>query len=174
MHVKSGEGVIDGVRVRAMTEADVPDVLRIERASFAVPWTLATFLGLLRRTDAHLFVAEVERETGGSGGPGGGVRGGLLTLVGYAVVWVVVDQAELGDLAVDPEWRRRGIGQRLLDAVLERARGQGVRELFLEVRSSNVDAQRLYRSNGFADVGRRRNYYSRPREDALVLRRWVP
>jgi ribosomal-protein-alanine N-acetyltransferase len=147
------------IRIRRMGEADLSDVLRIERASFAVPWTPATFAGLLRRADAHLLVAEAEP-----------LRG-VLSLVGYAAVWVVVDQAELGDIAVDPEWRRRGIGQRLLDAVLALMRQQGVRELFLEVRASNVDAQRLYQRNGFTEVGRRQNYYSRPREDALVLRR---
>lgn len=146
----------DEVRIRPMAEADLAAVLRIERASFAVPWTPATFLGLLRRPDAHLLVAETDA-----------------ALVGYAAVWIVLEQAELGDIAVADGWRRQGIGSRLLQAVLELVERHGVRELFLEVRVSNDEAQRLYARHGFAEVGRRRNYYARPREDALVLRRWI-
>jgi [ribosomal protein S18]-alanine N-acetyltransferase len=145
------------VRVREMVVADLDAVMRIERSSFTMPWTLDTFRGLLRRTDAELFVAEV------AGGP----------VVAYAVVWMVVDQAELGDIAVAEAWRRLGIARRLIDTVLERLARRGVREVFLEVRPSNMAARRLYERYGFAEVGRRKNYYSRPREDALVLRRDV-
>jgi [ribosomal protein S18]-alanine N-acetyltransferase len=144
----------DEIRARAMTESDLDRVLEIERSSFTMPWTEATFRGLLRRRDAHLFVAEASSE-----------------VLGYAVVWVVVDQAELGDIAVAADWRGRGLGRLLLDTVLERARREGVRQLFLEVRPSNEGALRLYQRYGFEEVGRRRNYYSDPREDALVLRR---
>ncbi len=142
------------VTVRPMTERDLGGVLSIERASFPVPWTMGTFLSLLRRSDAHLFVAELGDE-----------------VVGYAALWVVLDQAELGDIAVAEEHRRRGVGERLLGAVFECVTERGVRELFLEVRVSNESARRLYARHGFQEVGRRRNYYSRPREDALVLKR---
>lgn len=145
-----------GVRIRRMVEADLAGVLRIERASFSVPWTPATFLGLLHRDDAHLLVAETDE-----------------ALVGYAAVWIVGDQAELGDLAVEAAWRRRGIGSVLVDAVLDMVERRGVRELFLEVRATNEGAQRLYTRYGFSEVGRRKDYYTLPREDALVLRRWV-
>lgn len=140
--------------VRPMTEGDLGAVLEIERAAFTVPWTPATFRGLLRRADSHLRVAE-------AGG----------RIVGYAAVWIVADQAELGDIAVSAEWRRRGVGRLLLASVFELVRERGVRELYLEVRVSNADARRLYERHGFHEVGLRRNYYDRPREDALVLRR---
>jgi [ribosomal protein S18]-alanine N-acetyltransferase len=140
--------------IRRMTAEDLDAVLEIERASFTMPWTRETFRGLLRRTDAHLFVAEVDGR-----------------VVGYAAVWVVLDQAELGDVAVAEGWRRRGLGRRLLEAVLALMPDVGVRELFLEVRVSNDAARRLYEGYGFVEVGRRANYYERPREDALVLRR---
>jgi len=153
---REGLTAADEVRIRRMDEADLSAVLRIERASFAVPWTAATFLGLLRRSDAHLLVAEVDE-----------------ALVGYAAVWIVADQAELGDIAVAAGRRRRGIGTRLLLAVFDLVERRGVRELFLEVRVSNDDAQRLYARHGFTEVGRRKDYYTRPREDALVLRRWI-
>ncbi len=153
---------MEGVRVRAMVEADLDAVMSIETASFTMPWTLDTFRGMLERTDSHLFVAEA------ASGPDGAV-----VVVGYAVVWIVVDQAELGDIAVSPEWRGHGIGRGLLETVLDRVREQRVRELFLEVRPSNHGARALYERYGFVEIGRRKDYYSRPREDALVLRRAV-
>lgn len=139
--------------IRVMGAADLPRVMEIERASFSTPWTRATFLGLLGRRDSYLAVTEVESR-----------------IVAYAAFWQVLDQAELGDIAVDPEWRRRGLGAFMLEHVLEQAAQQGVRELYLEVRESNRAAQRLYERYGFRIVGRRRNYYSGPREDARVLR----
>ncbi|MBW3552882.1 MAG: ribosomal protein S18-alanine N-acetyltransferase [Gemmatimonadetes bacterium] len=142
------------VSIRPMTETDLPRVLEIERASFTVAWTPATFRGLLGRPDAYLHVAEVEGR-----------------VVGYTAVWVVLDQAELGDIAVDEAWRGKGIGQRLMAAVFDLVREQGVRELYLEVRVSNEGARRLYDRHGFRLVGRRPGYYVRPREDALVLRK---
>jgi len=145
------------VRIRAMVQADLEPVMAIERASFAMPWTLQTFQGLLDRGDSHLFIAEAVGEAE--------------TVVGYAVVWIVVDQAELGDIAVSQDWRGRGVGRMLLEAVLERVQEHRVRELFLEVRPSNLGARALYERYGFIEIGRRRDYYSRPREDALVLRR---
>lgn len=140
--------------IRPMTAEDLTRVLEIERASFSVPWTPATFRGLLNRADTHLRVAE-------SGGE----------VVGYAVVWIVLDQGELGDIAVVDGRRGAGIGTALLMHVLDLVREQGVRELYLEVRESNVGAQRLYERHGFRLAGRRPGYYSRPKEDALVLRR---
>jgi [ribosomal protein S18]-alanine N-acetyltransferase len=142
----------EAVCIRPMGEGDLDAVMEIERASFTMPWTPETFRGLLRRSDSLLWVAEAE----------GGV-------VAYAAVWMVLDQAELGDIAVAEAWRRRGIGRRLLETVLEAMRRRGVRELFLEVRPSNHEARRLYEQYGFAEVGRRKDYYERPREDALVL-----
>ena len=144
----------DGVIVRPMAGTDLPRVLEIERAAFTVPWTPATFRGLLGRPDAYLHVAEVDGR-----------------VVGYTAVWIVLDQAELGDIAVEEAWRGRGIGRRLMAAVFDLVRQRGVRELYLEVRVSNHGARRLYDRHGFAMVGRRPGYYVRPREDALVLRK---
>ena len=142
------------VVVRPMTADDLTVVMGIERASFTVPWTLSTFTGLLARDTTRLWVAEVMGE-----------------VVGYAAVWMVADQAELGDLAVTESWRRCGVGRRLLETVLEGMVEAGIRELFLEVRVSNYAARRLYDEHGFREVGRRPGYYSKPKEDALVLRR---
>ena len=143
----------DKIVIRAARAEDVPQIMEIERASYSMPWTDTTFRGLIDRSDADVLVAA---EAGGK-------------VVGYAACWVVVDQAELGNIAVAPDWRRLGVGARLLQAVIEHARKRGVRELFLEVRVSNDVAQRLYQRHGFREVGRRRNYYVAPVEDALVM-----
>lgn len=138
--------------IRPVRTEDLSQVMQIEYASYSTPWTEATFRELLRRSDAVVIGAEIDGR-----------------LVGYAAFWVVVDQGELGNIAVAPDRRGQGVGKKLLEAVIEEARGRAVRELFLEVRVSNDTAQRLYESHGFREVGRRRNYYSAPTEDALVM-----
>jgi len=144
------------VEIRAVTAEDLPRILDIENASYSVPWSEATFRGLLRRRDADLTVAVADGE-----------------IIGYAVFWCVVDQGELGNVAVTAEWRGRGIAALLIDEIVRLADRRGVAELFLEVRPSNATARRLYERFGFIQVGRRRNYYQRPTEDALVMRRPV-
>jgi len=142
-----------GFRIRPMVPADLPRVMEIENACFSTPWKEPTFLGLLRRTDSDLFAAELDGR-----------------LVGYAACWTVIDQSELGNVAVAGEARGRGIGGALVEAVIERVRARGAEECFLEVRESNRGAQQLYRDRGFVVVGRRRSYYAHPTEDALVMR----
>ncbi|HEX2094595.1 MAG TPA: ribosomal protein S18-alanine N-acetyltransferase [Longimicrobiaceae bacterium] len=143
-------------RLRTLTDDDLERIMEIERVSFSTPWKEATFRGLLRRTDTDLIGAEREGR-----------------LVGYAVCWTVVDQSELGNVAVAPEARGSGVGRALVGAVLGRVGERGARECFLEVRESNRVAQALYEDMGFQVVGRRRNYYALPTEDALVMRRFV-
>ncbi|HSU13024.1 ribosomal protein S18-alanine N-acetyltransferase [Longimicrobium sp.] len=140
-------------RIRPMHSADLPRVLEIEIACFSTPWKDATFRGLMRRTDTDLYVAELEDR-----------------IVGYAACWTVIDQSELGNVAVAPEARGQGIGGALVEMVIERVKERGARELFLEVRESNLGAQSIYRVRGFTVVGRRRSYYAQPTEDALVMR----
>lgn len=145
--------VMRSVDIRKMRTADLPQVMLIELATFTMPWGESTFRGLLRRKDSDLLVAEYKGE-----------------VAGYAVFWAVLDQGELGNVAVDESFRGRGIGSKLIRAVLERAHERGVHEVFLEVRKSNVRAQELYKSFGFLEVGRRKNYYLEPLEDALVMK----
>ena len=142
------------VTVRRMSSAEITVVLDIELDSYTMPWSEETFRGLLRRGDAETLVAE---------------RAGAV--IGYAIYWWVGDQAELGNVAVANVARRQGVGELLVQESLERATKRGVREVFLEVRPSNHSARRLYERLGFREVGRRRNYYVKPIEDALVMRR---
>lgn len=140
--------------LRDMTAADIPTIVAIENASYTVPWSEETFRGLLRRRDADLIVLTADE-----------------LVIGFACMWCVLDQGELGNIALRPEWRGRGLAARLLAEVLLRARRRSIRELFLEVRPTNAVARRLYERFGFRQIGRRRNYYQQPTEDALVLRR---
>jgi [ribosomal protein S18]-alanine N-acetyltransferase len=141
-------------RLRPMRFPDLERVLEIELASYSMPWSEATFRGLLRRRDADLVVAEAAG-----------------TIIGYTASWYVVDQSELGNVAVDAAWRGRGVGALLVENALRRAAERDIREVFLEVRPSNVTARSLYERLGFREVGRRSRYYSLPSEDALVMRR---
>ena len=138
--------------VRTMAAADLARILEIEEASFSTPWSRATFQRLLSQANAGTLVAVADG-----------------TVVGYAVYWRVRDEVELGNLAVDPGHRRRGVARRLLHAVLASARREGATALYLEVRESNRAARSLYAGEGFRNVGRRRGYYRSPAEDALVL-----
>ena len=146
-----------GVTLRAAAESDLREIDAIERLSFSDPWSFASFTQLLDGP-AHFVVAER---------PFGGAR----VVAGYVVAWVVVDEAEIANIAVAPAARRLGIGARLLDDAVAALAVRGARAIYLEVRRSNAAARALYASRGFREVGCRRGYYRNPVEDALVLRR---
>lgn len=139
--------------VRHATPADIETVAAIEAESFANPWHPHTFRSLIRQDRVVILVAEV---------PGGGV-------VGYTVLWSVLDEGELANLAVRIPFQGRGLGSALLDRVLAEAKARAIRTVFLEVRMSNERAYDLYRSRGFKQVGVREAYYQNPKEDARIL-----
>lgn len=132
---------------------DVARVVSIEKQAFSTPWPAEIFEELLTRDGAELLVLDVADEP----------------VVGYAIFWAVMDQGELANIAIAEEWRGRRLGDYLLQGVLDHAAGCGVESLFLEVRESNAVARELYRTRGFVEVGRRADYYRKPREDARVL-----
>jgi ribosomal-protein-alanine N-acetyltransferase len=139
--------------LRPARDADIDAVLAIEHASFGDPWNRTAFVDLLDEPRVAFLIAEAA----------GAVRG-------YVVAWFVLDEGEIGNLAVASEARRHGVGARLLDGAIAAVRRSNVDTLYLEVRDSNAAARALYASRGFVEVGRRRDYYRRPKEDALVLR----
>ncbi|GAC1614968.1 MAG: ribosomal protein S18-alanine N-acetyltransferase [Gemmatimonadaceae bacterium] len=139
--------------------AEIEDVVRIgeiERASFGDPWTDDSLRSLISAPRVWFMVATI------AGPP---------HLLGYLVAWFAADEGEITNLAVDPRYRDRRIGGQLLDAALAAALKRGAVTMYLEVRESNIPAQRLYASRGFEVTARRRRYYQSPVEDALVLRR---
>ena len=141
------------VRVEPMTLDDLPAVHAIERASFAVPWPDDAYRNeLLTNRLASYVVARAGDE-----------------VVGFAGLWVMVDEAHVTTFAVHPRWRRHGIGERLLLALLDLSVERRAREATLEVRLSNMPARRLYEKYGFRPVGIRPRYYSDNGEDALIM-----
>jgi ribosomal-protein-alanine N-acetyltransferase len=142
-------------RIRPMKRADVEAVADLEERTFSMPWSEATFGGLLRRGDVDALVAVEDDDR----------------LAGYVVAWGVYDQGELANLCVTEAEFGSGLARRLLEEVLARLEMRGITQLFLEVRESNARARRFYERHGFREVGRRRRYYVEPEEDALVLYR---
>jgi ribosomal-protein-alanine N-acetyltransferase len=141
------------VVVDAMRLDDVPAVHRIEQLSFTTPWPAHAFEQELRGNRLARYVV---------------ARAGD-TVVGFAGVWLMVDDAHVTTFGVHPEWRRQGIGRQLLLNLVELAVTLGARRMTLEVRVGNTAAQALYRAFGFEIVGRRPRYYSDDGEDALVM-----
>jgi ribosomal-protein-alanine N-acetyltransferase len=136
-----------------MDERHLEEVVAIERAVHAHPWTRGNFMDSL--------VAGYECWVA--------YRGDLLA--GYAVVMVAADEAHLLNLSVAREWQRRGIGAELTRFVVSLARTAGAHRMYLEVRPSNAAARALYRAHGFSEIGFRRDYYpaTHGREDAVVM-----
>ena len=147
-------------RIDLARDEDVTAIAAIERRVFSDPWSERAFRDVLAHP-AMYFACVRERTADGYTAE---------CVRGYVVAWFAGGQGEIANLAVDESARGRGLGSALLDAALDEARGHGTEEVFLEVRSSNVRARELYASRGFTEVGRRRRYYRRPVEDAIILR----
>jgi [ribosomal protein S18]-alanine N-acetyltransferase len=145
---------VEGVKLRPLRAADREAVLAIQQASpEAAQWRSEDY--------ARVFSGEM---AGWAAEDAAGVEG-------FLVARHAADECEIMNLAVAPGARRRGTGSRLLAHALEAARARGARRVFLEVRASNLVALGFYARHGFANAGRRRNYYAGPCEDALVLAR---
>lgn len=154
--------------IRAARGDDLRALAEIERLSFSDPWSAEAFQVALEREQVRLTVAEVTAPEGGGGE--GRSDTTVPAVAGFLLAWFVADEGEIANVAVHPDWRGRGVGSALLDDVLAAARARATAAVYLEVRASNDTAQALYASRGFEQVGRRRRYYSRPVEDAIVLR----
>ncbi|MDP8904325.1 MAG: ribosomal protein S18-alanine N-acetyltransferase [Chloroflexota bacterium] len=139
--------------VEPMAATDIPAVHAIERASFPVPWPDYAFRQELQsnRLARYLVVRAGDR------------------VIAYGGMWLMVDEAHVTTFAVLPAWRRRGVGGRLMVAMLRLAVELGARVATLEVRLSNEPARRLYQRFGFRPVGIRPRYYSDNGEDALIM-----
>lgn len=137
--------------IRDAGEGDLPRILEIEAACFSVPWTEQMLRSQL--TPGHLFLAA---EAGN-------------WLVGYVGLTYVLDEGYISNVAVSPRARRHGVATALLAELERRARQAELRFLTLEVRESNAAAIALYAGRGYVEAGRRRGYYEKPREDALLM-----
>lgn len=138
---------------RRMTAQDVEAVHQIELATFPEPWSLQSFRDEMERNAcARYIVAEENGE-----------------ILGYAGAWLVLDEGHITNVAVSQHRRGEGLGRGLMQALMQYASNMGVEYMTLEVRKSNLTAQKLYRSLGFIELGVRKRYYENNGEDALLL-----
>ncbi|VAV85421.1 Ribosomal-protein-S18p-alanine acetyltransferase [hydrothermal vent metagenome] len=151
-----------------MTEDDLDGVVAIENISFTKPWSKVMFLGELANPVSNLFVAKAPGKTDKTGKPGKDAKETQDVVVGYAIFWVVVGEGHIMNISVAPEFRRQGIGRRMLRFTIEFMEQACVTVIFLEVRRTNHTAIKLYKDYGFEEVYVRKNYYGD--EDALVMR----
>lgn len=137
--------------LRPLVEEDLPAVLAIEETSFLSPWTRSSFLHELSGPHSQLTVAERHGE-----------------IVGYLCCWHVADEVQILDIAVHPDFRRQGIGERLLRHAFVSGQRKGAQSANLEVRRGNLPAIALYKKFGFREAAIRQRYYTNG-EDALIM-----
>lgn len=169
----NGEGLpylLEPMRVQ-----DIPEVLEIERACFSMPWSAHAYRYEIEENTLSWYVVARPAPTRKERGvlskvlalrPG---AQGRTPVIGYGGFWMMVDEAHISTLAVAPSYRRRGIGELLLLTMIEEAERRGAATVTLEVRVSNLPAQRLYEKYGFTVQGRRVRYYSDNGEDAYIM-----
>lgn len=140
-------------RLEPMGLEHIEAVLRVEQSSFASPWNRNHFLHEVRHNPHALNQVALSGDV----------------VIGYTCCWLLGDELTINNIAVHPDWRRRGVARQLLRAVLDHASGRACRVAALEVRPSNRSAIGLYVSEGFGEVGRRPNYYAAEGEDAIRM-----
>lgn len=148
----SPQGEPGGLTIVPMQRMDLPEVTAIERVTFGDRWSVNAFINEMENPASCYLVASWGGKT-----------------VGYAGYWLILEEAHITTIAVHPDHRRQGIGEQLLLEIIDRSATQGAKWLTLEVRASNVAAQKLYAKYGFSALGRRKAYYQDDGEDALVM-----
>ena len=144
---------MDVAKIRSMTVDDISQVLEIESLCFTVPWSQEAFkMEIEKNKFAHYIVAEVD---------------GRIT--GYGGMWFIVDEAHVTNIAVHPQYRGKGYGNFIVDAMVKIADAKGIYQMTLEVRASNHVAQNLYGKFGFESCGVRPKYYADNNEDAVIM-----
>lgn len=143
------------LEIRRMVMEDLDQVLEIEKSSFSVPWTRQDFIESIEKPTALYLVAVLEN-----------------TIVGYCGLWGVVDEGQINNVAVSKKHRGQRIGTKLLEALFEEGTKEKLTAYTLEVRVGNVPALALYKKLGFEEAGVRKNYYTNPKEDAIIMWRY--
>lgn len=142
------------ISMKKMDESHVSQIAALEKLCFSQPWSEKSIASELENPLSVWLVAEIND-----------------SLVGYIGSQSVLGESDVMNVAVSPDYRRQGIGEALVLALVEELKRLGNHCLSLEVRISNEPARALYEKLGFAEVGRRPNYYRNPKEDALILRK---
>lgn len=136
-------------------EEDLEKIAAIEKASFPDPWSVDSLWTFASDESVRTLVTAKEKESG--------------ELVGYYALQYVLDEAEIAIVAVAVKYRRQGIGRELIEAVKCFCQERKIKVIHLEVRSENEAAIHLYRAMGFTEVGRRKDYYEKPKDDAILF-----
>ena len=139
-------------KVCEMSIKDIPAVVSIENKSFSTPWSATALKNELKKAFSLCYVAKVENN-----------------IIGYAIAWRVANEMQIANLAVDPRFRRLGIAQRLINALITQAIKEQVEAVHLEVRKSSAPAIRFYEKLGFHITGERKNYYQAEGIDAWLM-----
>ena len=142
------------IQFTQMKAEHVPQVAQLEKLCFADPWSEKSIATELDSPWSYWVVAVADGQ-----------------VVGYVGSQSSYEQADIMNVAVHPDWRRRGIAESLIDCLMKELRTRNCMALMLEVRASNAPAITLYEKLGFHQVGLRKNYYRNPKEDALILRK---
>ena len=140
------------IMIRKMTMDDLDTVVEIEKECFSVPWSKQGFMDALQKTDAYYIVAVTDDR-----------------VVGYCGAYGVCDEADINQVAVTGNYRRSGIGERMVRQLLDGLKERGYLYTPLEVRKSNTAAIALYEKLGFVSEGIRKNFYEKPTEDAVIM-----
>lgn len=152
---------LQGIMLTPMTEHDLLEVVEIEEGSGLSRWGWSAYYAELQsRNRSLMVVAKLEKPLENQNS---------YNLAGYIVARVTAGELHINNVAVRDDFRRRGIGSALLSRILQEGQKLGASTAFLEVRSANIEAQALYAKCGFRLIGRRRNYYTEPPEDALIM-----
>jgi ribosomal-protein-alanine N-acetyltransferase len=144
---------LSGFSIRKMILADLEQVVAIDQVSFSLPWPPRSFqFELTDNPASRCWVVELDNK-----------------IIAMIVSWLILDELHVATIATHPEFRRQGIGKTLLTHALKSAREEGVVRSFLEVRASNQAAIEMYKSFGFVEDGRRKEYYKDNHEDAILM-----
>jgi ribosomal-protein-alanine acetyltransferase len=138
--------------IRNMTEMDLAEVCMIEQDTFSEPWSEMDFQDALKDANNDYLVAEIDGQ-----------------VIGYCGYWGIAGEGDIYNVAVRKENRGQKIGYFMMSELLKSAKSRGITSLTLEVRNSNESAIRLYRSLGFEQTAIRKDFYSKPKEDAVIM-----
>ena len=154
MVVDKAVGIHPSIRIERMGLEDVEQVAELDKKCFPTPWSASAYVTEIHNPSAYYIVAKTDGR-----------------IVGYAGIWLIMDEAHITTIGVAPEFRGKKIGERILASLLDEAIHRGARRATLEVRKHNHVAQNLYQKYGFHVVAVRKGYYTNNNEDALVM--WV-
>lgn len=137
---------------RRATEQEIEEIARIEAKVFSDAWSHKNILETYQQAQAVVAVAVKEK-----------------MVIGYCILYIALDEGEIARIAIEPEWRKQGVGQGLLNYICDYCKQHGVERLLLDVREGNGSARRFYEKYGFEVDGIRKSFYENPKENAVLM-----